>query len=171
MEIIKIVFLWTNIKNRTFQWILKKKFSSLTPFYILKVTKFLVKIVPFELLVMKKKNIFVYQLFLSLNISDFSLLFYVKIAPPPLQKGHPLFPTNPPIKIKVLPSPPFWKFGRRFNPPPQQKGGRETPSVVKHGFLMFPIMRLYWNKLSRNTRTIHKYTNPILKAIKYIKDK
>ena len=60
----------------------KKIFSSLTPFYILKVTTFLVKIFPFELLVMKKKNIFVYQLFLSLNISDFSSLFYVKLDPP-----------------------------------------------------------------------------------------
>ena len=149
----------------------KKIFSSLTPFYILKVTTFLVKIFPFELLVMKKKNIFVYQLFLSLNISDFSSLFYVKLDHPHFKKVTPLFPTNPPIKIKVLQSPPFWKFGRRFNPPPQQKGGRETPSVVKHGFFMFPIMRLYWNKLSRNTRTIHKYTNPILKATKYIKDK
>ena len=84
----------------------KKKFSSLTPFYILKATKFLVKIFPFEFLVMKKKNIFVYQLFLPLNISDFSSLFYVKIAPPPLQKGHPLFPTNPPINAK----PPFLKI-------------------------------------------------------------
>ena len=130
----------------------KKKFSSLTPFYILKVTKFLVKIFPFEFLVMKKKNIFVYQLFLSLNISDFSSLFYVKLDHPHFKKVTPLFPTNPPIKIKVLQSPPFWKFGRRFNPPPQQKGGRETPLVVKHGFFMFPIMTLL-------EQTIEKYKN------------
>ena len=32
---------------------------------------------------MKKRNIFVYTLFLSLNISDFSSSVYVKIAPPP----------------------------------------------------------------------------------------
>ena len=39
--------------------------------------------------------------------------------PTPTHKGHPLFPTNHPLKIKVLSSlPPFWEFGRRFNPPP-----------------------------------------------------
>ena len=40
------------------------------------------------------------------------------------QKSHPLFPSNLPLKIKVLPSPPpppFWKFGWRLNSP-QQKG-------------------------------------------------
>ena len=37
--------------------------SPLTSFYLLKVTKFLVKISQFEFLAMKKKNIFVYYLF------------------------------------------------------------------------------------------------------------
>ena len=45
------------------------------PSYILKVTKFLVKISQFEFSVMTKKNIFVYNLFLSLNVSGFSLFF------------------------------------------------------------------------------------------------
>ena len=45
-------------------------FSSLTPSYLLKATKFLVEISQFEFLVMTEKNIFVYKLFLSLNISD-----------------------------------------------------------------------------------------------------
>ena len=44
------------------------KFSSLTPSYLLKVAKFLVKISQFEFLVMAEKNIFAYKLFLSLNI-------------------------------------------------------------------------------------------------------
>ena len=52
------------------------KVSILNPTYLLKVTKFLVKISQFEFLVMRKKNIFVYQLFLLLNIPDFSL-FYI----------------------------------------------------------------------------------------------
>ena len=52
-----------------------QSFSSLTPSYLLKVTKFLVKISQFEFLVMTEKNIFVYKLFLSLNVSDFSLFF------------------------------------------------------------------------------------------------
>ena len=58
-----------------------------------KVTKFLVEISQFEL-IMTWKNIFAYQLFLSLNISDFSLLFYVKIASLP-RKGHPSFHPTP----------------------------------------------------------------------------
>ena len=49
--------------------------SFLNPFYLLKITKFLVKISQFEFLVMTEKNIFVYKLFLSLNISDFSSFF------------------------------------------------------------------------------------------------
>ena len=38
-------------------------FSSLTPSYLLKVTKFLVKISYFEILVITMKNIFAYKLF------------------------------------------------------------------------------------------------------------
>ena len=52
-----------------------KNLSFLTPSYLLKVPKFLVKISHFELLVMTEKNIFVYKHFLSLDISDFSLFF------------------------------------------------------------------------------------------------
>ena len=46
--------------------------SSLTPSYLLKVNKSLVKTSQFKFLVMTKKNIFVYKRFLLLNISDFS---------------------------------------------------------------------------------------------------
>ena len=45
--------------------------------YLVKVTKFLVKISQFEFLVMTEKNIFVYKLFLSLNISDFILFYFI----------------------------------------------------------------------------------------------
>ena len=41
--------------------------------YLLKGIELFVKISQFEFLVMTEKNIFVYELFLSLNISDFSL--------------------------------------------------------------------------------------------------
>ena len=44
-------------------------------FDLLKVTKFLVKVSQFEFLVMAEKNIVVYKLFFSLNISDFTLFF------------------------------------------------------------------------------------------------
>ena len=51
--------------------------TSLTTSYLLKVTKFLVKISQFEFLVMTGKNIFVYKLFLLLNISDVIFFFDV----------------------------------------------------------------------------------------------
>ena len=42
---------------------------------------------------MAEKNIFAYKLFLSLNISDFNLFFYVKIATPlKKRKKSPPFP-------------------------------------------------------------------------------
>ena len=44
---------------------------------------------------MTEKNIFAYELFLSLNISDFSLFFMQKLQPPPLKKVNLLFPSNP----------------------------------------------------------------------------
>ena len=57
------------LKNQTFQW---------TPIRKLKLTKFLVKLSLFKL-VNTDKNIFVYKLFLSLNILDFSLFFMQKL--------------------------------------------------------------------------------------------
>ena len=56
-----------------------KSFSFLIPSCLLKITKSLGKISQFKFLVMTEKNIFAYELFLSLNISDFHLFFYVKI--------------------------------------------------------------------------------------------
>ena len=53
-----------------------KIFSSfISSFKSLKVTKLLVIISQFKFLFVTEKNIFVYELFLSLNISDFSLFF------------------------------------------------------------------------------------------------
>ena len=103
-------------------------FSSSVPSYILKVTKFLGKISEFEFLVITKKNIFAYKLFLSSNISDFNLLCDSCTPPPspPPKKVTPLFPSNPPVKVEVLSSSPFLKFGWRLNPtsPPTPTAGR-----------------------------------------------
>ena len=120
-------------KNRIFQWNPKifpkvsknipKSFSSLTPSYLSKITKFLVKVSQSEFFVMTEKNIFVSKLFLSLNFQIF--IFYVKITTLP-RKDHPLFSTKPFLKIKVLSSPPFWKFGWRFNPSPGEREGVQT---------------------------------------------
>ena len=58
---------------------------------------------------MTEKNIFPDKLFLPLNISDFNLFFKGKLQPPsPLEKSHPLFPSNPPLKVEVLSSPPLF---------------------------------------------------------------
>ena len=52
-----------------------QSFSSLTPSYLLKVTKFLVEISQFEFLIMTEKNIFDHKLFLPLNIQI--LIFFM----------------------------------------------------------------------------------------------
>ena len=90
------------------------------PSYLLKVTKLLVRISQFEFLVMK--NIFVYKLFLSLDISSFSLFLY-KNCNLPLKKVTPLFPSNPTVKIEVLSSPPLLKIGWKVQPPSRKGGG------------------------------------------------
>ena len=92
-------------------------FSSLIPSYLLKVTKFLVKIPQFEFLVTTEQRILVYKLFLSLNISDFSLSFVKKLQPR-LKKVTPLSQQPPSKNWGPVKPPPFWKSGRRFNPPP-----------------------------------------------------
>ena len=71
---------------------------------------------------MLEKNIFISRYFLSLDISDFSLC---KIATSP-KKGHPLFLSNPPLKMKVLsiPHPLFENLiGGPTPPPPAEKFG------------------------------------------------
>ena len=59
---------------------------------------------------MAEKNIFADQLFLSLNISDFKCIFYVKIATCH-EKSHPPLSQQPPLKVEVLssPSPPLFE--------------------------------------------------------------
>ena len=59
-------------------------------------------------LVMTEKNIFVYKLFLSLNISDFSF-FYVKLQSP--------WKNLPPLFSQQLPSQ-SWGPAKPFPPPP-----------------------------------------------------
>ena len=58
----------------------------------------------FEFLVMTEKTFIVIKYF------RFEFIFYVKIATPPPKKSHPLFPSNPPLKVDVLSSPFFLKI-------------------------------------------------------------
>ena len=62
-----------------------KSFSSLTLSFLLKVTKFLLKISQLEFLLMTEKNTFAYKLFFVIKYFRFEFVFYVKIAtlPPP----------------------------------------------------------------------------------------
>ena len=60
---------------------LKKLDFSVNSHYKIKNNKILVILSQFKFLVNTDKNIFVYKLFLSLNISDFSLFFMQKLDP------------------------------------------------------------------------------------------
>ena len=84
---------------------------------------------------MTEKNIFTYKLFLSLNISDFNLFFYFKIAPSPpppsLKKSLLSFPATPSKSWGPISPPFFWKFGWRFNLP-SREGGVYTMFTYKH---------------------------------------
>ena len=71
---------------------------------------------------MTEKHIFVYKLFLSLNISDFSLFLGNNCNP--LKKVTPLFPSNPHRKIKILSSSPFLEIWSEAQTT-QQKGRGE----------------------------------------------
>ena len=56
------------------------------------------------------------------------LFFYVKTAILP-EKSHPFLSQQPPLKIEILLSPSFWKFGQRPKPPHEQKRGRSRGGV------------------------------------------
>ena len=83
-----------------------KVFLPLTSSYVLRVTKFLVKLSLLEFLT--EKNTFVYKLFYH---KIFQILDYF------LCKNY-----NSPLKISPplshQPPAPVWKFGGRLNPPP-----------------------------------------------------
>ena len=93
-------------------------FLFLTQSYLLKVTKFLIKISKFHFLVMIEKNIFIYKLFL--NISDFSLFFMQKFNPL-LKKVSPFFPCNPALKVEVLSVQVFNNFVAGSTPPAERE--------------------------------------------------
>ena len=102
---------------------LKVRFFSLNTIYLLKVTRFLGKIPQFEFLVMAEKNIFACKLFLSLNISDFTLFFMWKL--------HPPWKKSPPLKVEIFkPSLLFENLIGSWPPcPPCRKGELHTMNV------------------------------------------
>ena len=72
---------------------------------------------------MTEKNIFAYKLFLTLNISDFSLFFMWQLQPLP-EKSHPPLSQQPPLKVEALSSsPPFLKIWLEAHPPPPAERG------------------------------------------------
>ena len=85
---------------------------------------------------MTDKNIFVYKLFLLLNISDL-FFFFLKLQPPSLMKEvNPLFPSNPPLKIEILSSPcaPFLKIWLEAQPP-SRNGGAHHANLLNETYL------------------------------------
>ena len=87
-----------------------------------KVTKFSLKLSQFEFLVMTRQSALVYKLVLSLNIRDFSLFFVKKLRPPPPEKSHLLFPSNPPLKAEVQSSHPLFEKLVGGSTPPAERG-------------------------------------------------
>ena len=102
---------------------------------------------------MTEKNIFPDKLFLPLNISDFNLFFKGKLQPPsPLEKSHPLFPSNPPLKVEVLSSPPlFLKIWFEVQPLPSQQKGRGGLCGGVHAMLPkdIDLNRMIWHYIHR----------------------
>ena len=93
-----LVFCENPPKSRIFQLIPKiLKFFAGTPSYLIKVSRFLVKISQFEFYLWQKNIFAYYKLFLSLNISHFNLLFYFYFYfnPLPLKKVNCSFPVTP----------------------------------------------------------------------------
>ena len=81
---------------------------------------------------MIEKNIFVYKLFLLLNILDFSF-FYIKTA-------TPLETKSPPLKIEILSSPLFFKIccdAQTTHPSPPTPSPLPTAERGEH--IMKPI--------------------------------
>ena len=74
---------------------------------------------------MTEKNIFAYKLFLSLNISDFSLFFMWKLQPVLKKITPPSLSQQPPSKSWAPVKPTFLKIWLEAQPPPSpaKRGG------------------------------------------------
>ena len=65
-------------------------------------------------------------------------------------KKYPLFPSNPPLKVEVLSSPPFLKIWLEVQPPPSRNGGAHYDNDMrKQTFYIcfFYICKLIFAKL------------------------
>ena len=92
-------------------------------------------------------------MFINILSLDFSL-FSCKNCNPP-EKDHPLFP--PLKKLRSCQAPPFWKFGKRFNTPSQQKGGGSPclhQGVINVSFAEDFYVRTRWVIPSKKVRNL-----------------
>ena len=81
-----------------------------------------------------QRKIFLFNLFLSLYISDLSCFFFLEKSYPPLFQQAPL-------KVEVLSSPPpIWKFDRRFNSPPPAERGVGVGAYYDVGLLVLHLL-------------------------------
>ena len=72
-----------------------------------------------------------------------------KLQPP--GKGHPLFSATTPVKIEILSSPFFWKFGRRLNSSPAENGGEGGEGEVHTMFQPSSQQAFTWSKPTMET--------------------
>ena len=80
------------------------------------------------------------QLFLSLSILDSNLFFMWKLQPTPPEKSHPLFLSNPCLKVEVLPAPPFLKIWLGVQP--------SLPCKKRRGaHYVFYVWVMHWSKI------------------------
>ena len=74
-----------------------------------------------------------------LGNSPLHIVFFYEQTATPLEKVSPSFPATALSKLRSCQAPPFWKFGRRLNPPPppfppQQNERRCTLWYISPGF-------------------------------------
>ena len=113
---------------------------------------FLVKISQFKLLVMTEKNIFVYKLSCC-KIFHILVYFLCKNCNPP-KKSHPLFPSNPPLKIEILSSPPFFENLVVGSTSPAERNGGGGGGGAAH---IMSIQVKQWKNFSAGIKWFLKY--------------
>ena len=94
---------------------------------------------------MTEKNIFVYQPFLSIIISDFRC-FYVKTATSSWEMPLSLSQQRSSKNWNPAKSLPFWKFGRRHNPLPlfrRKKEGVHSVILQQLKYYIFDLSKSF----------------------------
>ena len=87
-----------------------------------------------------RKTFFFIKFLLLIQI----LVYFIKKLQTPPEKSYHLFPSNRPLKIEILSSPPFRNFGRRLNPFPPSRRGRGFHTTATSTHLTVPLILQDW---------------------------